>query len=69
MERKITIYYKRKYQSEPLTKKQMSELEDYICEEIKHFLNRMGDLLKNIFLDDLLNYVEKTSNYKKLYFI
>ena len=67
MERKITIYYKRKYQSEPLTKKQMSELEDYICEEIKPFLNRMGDLLKNIFLDDLLNYVEKTSNYKKLY--
>lgn len=67
VEKKITIYYKIKYAKEKLTKSTLNELEEYICDEIKPIVFVMGDLFKNIFLDELLQYTSQTSNYKKLF--
>lgn len=69
IEKKITNYYKIKYLDNNLSKKRICELEEYICEEIKPIITMMGDLFKNIFLEDLLYYVSQTSNYKNFSYL
>lgn len=66
-EKVFFLYYKMKYAQKNLTKKQMSDLEEYICNDLKPFINIMGRLVKNIFLEDLRFYVSNTKNYKRIY--
>lgn len=66
-EKAFFLYYKMKYAQKNLTKKQMSDLEEYICYDLKPSIFMMGRMFKKIFLEDLLYYVSQTSNYKKIY--
>lgn len=66
-EKKFLLYYKLKYKNSNLSKLQITELEDFICDEIKPLLVNLGTLYRTIFLEELKEYVRITSNYKKLY--
>ena len=66
-EKQFFLYYKMKYAQKSLTKKQMSDLEEYICNDLKPTIDIMGDLVENIFLEDLRFYVSNTKNYKRIY--
>ena len=48
-------------------KTQISLLEDYICSEMKPLANRMGKIFKDIFREELMEFIAITTNYKKLY--
>lgn len=66
--KKVYIYYKRKYGKAKKTKNDILELEDYICNEIKPFLDTYGSVHKEIFQNDLIQYVKKTKNFEKYYY-
>lgn len=66
-EKTILIYYKMKYTSKNLSKYQLSELEDYICINIKPLIPTLGSIQNHIFLSDLKWLISKTNNYKKLF--
>lgn len=61
----IIRYYSKKYENSFIDKKTMSELEDYICNDMIDLLS-YGQFYRTILLDDLKEYVSKTLNYKKL---
>ena len=66
VEKKINAYYYLKY-DQPFVKTQISLLEDYICSEMKPLANRMGKIFKDIFREELMEFIAITTNYKKLY--
>lgn len=66
-EKTILIYYKMKYTSKNLSKYHLSELEDYICINIKPLIPTLGSIQNHIFLSDLKWLISKTNNYKKLF--
>ena len=63
----IYTYYKIKHQKENKSKQEIIELENYICDILKPYFNTYGQIHKNIFNDDLKEYVKITGNYKKYY--
>lgn len=66
-EKKILLYYKKKYMFKKQTKQQIIELEEYICEEIKPLLKNLGSMHKSIFSDEIKKLVSITGDYKKIY--
>ena len=66
-EKKILLYYKKKYIYKKQTKQQIIELEEYVCEEIKPLVRNLGEMHRNIFLEELKKLVSITCNYKKIY--
>lgn len=66
-EKIVWIYYLKKYSSKKLTKSQISELEDYICLELKQNIIKHSPIFEKIFREELLDWVSQTTNYKKIY--
>lgn len=66
-EKKILLYYKKKYMYKKQSKQQIIELEEYICEEIKPLLKNLGSMHKSIFSDEIKKLVSITGDYKKIY--
>lgn len=65
--RKSVIYYRKKHLCNQLTKHQMSELEDYICFELKSICDKGGEIYRDVLKEDLMYYTSQTKNYKKIY--
>ena len=65
--KKITLYYRKKYSNDLLTRNQICELEEYICEELKPLVKKGGNDFVQLFKEELLKWVSETTNYKKLY--
>lgn len=64
--KKIIIYYKNKYQN-PLDKKMIILLEDYICKELLSVIVNYGTMFIEIFKKELIDLITCTKNYKCLY--
>lgn len=66
-ERKIIEYYKKKYNSEDMTKIKVRELEKYICDELTPIIINGGSIYEKIFRDEMRKHVTFSSNYKNYY--
>ncbi len=65
-EKKIVIFYKEKYKSEPLNRKTMIFLEDYILDILVDVACSGGNFIKKIVFDNLSYLTSNTKNYSKL---
>lgn len=65
--KKVYQYYFLKHKKEVLTKKDIAELENYICDILKPYFEIYGQIHKDAFNEDLKEYVKITGNYKKYY--
>lgn len=65
--KKVYTYYKLKYQKDIKNKKDIIELENYICDTLKPFFETYGQVHKDTFNEDLKEYVKITGNYKKYF--
>ena len=65
--KKVYVYYVLKYKTENKTKKDIIELENYICDILKPYFDTYGQIHKDAFNEDLKEYVKITGNYKKYY--
>lgn len=64
--KKVYTYYKLKYLKEKNSKKDITKLENYIC-DLKPYFETYGQIHKNVFNEDLKEYVKITGNYKKYF--
>ena len=67
MAEKIIKYYQMKYLVKDDNKNRIIKLEDFICENLMDVVTVGGQLQQQVFKEDLMQYVAKTTNYKKLY--
>ena len=64
--KKVYTYYKLKYLKEKNSKKDIIKLENYIC-DLKPYFETYGQIHKDVFNEDLKEYVKITGNYKKYF--